>query len=256
MSRPSLVRARFTTPPASRGHRNRGRHAISEETRLHLDVALGLVPVIVGQVKRQLPAHARVDDLTSFAQEGALLAARSFDPGRGVPFLRWASLKTRAAVLDGIRRDTILPRSLHVTLRSLASEHSQKGERTVRCPGSNARGADARLSAHLSAMAHAIAAGMLMQNDPSVLDGLADERATAEDQLAREELKAAVLRALSERPLRERRLLTRHYFKGATLEEASGGLSRSGASRLHARAVQSLAKALRGREGRTTASCR
>ena len=50
--------------------------------------------------------------------------------------------------------------------------------------------------------------------------------------------------AIAERPETERVLLERYYFEGTTMEEAAGGLSKSWASRIHARAISGVAKAL------------
>ena len=53
--------------------------------------------------------------------------------------------------------------------------------------------------------------------------------------------------AIAERPDAERLLLERHYFGEATMDEAAKelGLSKSWASRLHARALEGVAKAMR-----------
>ena len=44
-----------------------------------------------------------LDDLRSFGREGLLQAARTFDPTRGVPFRRWANLRIKGAMIDGVR---------------------------------------------------------------------------------------------------------------------------------------------------------
>ena len=93
-------------------------------------------------------------------------------------------------------------------------------------------------------MATAYAAGILLARDEATLDSLEDTRGTAEEELAREELRSAVRAAIAERPDAERTLLGRYYFDDATMAEASGGRSRSWASRIHARAIGGVAKSL------------
>ncbi len=53
--------------------------------------------------------------------------------------------------------------------------------------------------------------------------------------------------AVEGRPEAERHLLVRHYFEGVSFDEAAKeiGLSKSWASRLHARAIEGLAKDLK-----------
>jgi RNA polymerase sigma factor for flagellar operon FliA len=50
-----------------------------------------------------LGAIVSLDDLLSMGREGLLRAARSFDPGRGVPFGAWAFRRVRGALLDATR---------------------------------------------------------------------------------------------------------------------------------------------------------
>jgi RNA polymerase sigma factor for flagellar operon FliA len=76
------------------------------------------------------------------------------------------------------------------------------------------------------------------------LNAVEDERGTPEDEAIREELRARVRAAVAGRPEQERRMLEGYYFQGKTLEQASGGLSRSWSSRLLARATVGVAKAL------------
>ena len=193
-------------------------------------------------------AHARKDDLTSYGNEGALLAARTYDAGRGVPFDRWAALKIRGAIIDGLRAESDLPRRLYRKLRALeAVNWAQEGiglDDATGAPAGCAVAADARIGDRLAAMATAYAAGALLSRDRATLEAIEDERGTPEEELAREELKAAVRAAIAERPDTERALLERYYYDEATMAEASGGLSRSWASRLHARAISGVAKSL------------
>ena len=61
------------------------------------------------------------------------------------------------------------------------------------------------------------------------------------------QLVALAREAVDRRPEAERHLLRRHYFDGVNFDEAAReiGLSKSWASRLHARAIEAIAKELR-----------
>ena len=193
--------------------------------------------------------RAREGELTSFGNEGALGAARTYDPALGVPFSRWATLKIRGAILDGLRGDADLPRRLHAQIRARDAVHvghegSALGDGGSALAG-GAAAADSRLDDRLATMATAYAAGALFASDDATLGSLADTRGTPEEQLGRERLRAAIRVAIAGRPQDERALLERYYFGGMTMSEASGGLSRSWASRLHARAIRGVARSLR-----------
>ena len=74
-------------------------------------------------------------------------------------------------------------------------------------------------------------------------------RTSPEEAVSRAEVLDAIRAAIAERPTAERHLLQRHYFDDVSFDEAARelGLSKSWASRLHARAIEGLARTLRGR---------
>jgi RNA polymerase sigma factor for flagellar operon FliA len=74
-----------------------------------------------------------------------------------------------------------------------------------------------------------------------------DPRTSPEEQVGRAELLAHIRAAIAERPEAERRLLERHYFEDVTFDQVAQelGLSKSWASRLHARAIEGVAKAMK-----------
>jgi RNA polymerase sigma factor for flagellar operon FliA len=218
----------------------------------HIQAGLRLVPPIVGRMEKHLD-RARKDDLRSFGNEGALVAGRTYDPAFGVPFNRWATLKIRGAIFDGLRGEADLPRRLHARIRALlAANSAQEGfadDDGGAAPLLSAAAADARLDDRLASIATAYAAGALFARGDPTLGSLADGGPTPEEELENEQLTAAIRAAVAERPEGERTLLERYYFAGMTMSEASGGRSRSWASRLHARAIRGVARSLRRANG-------
>jgi RNA polymerase sigma factor for flagellar operon FliA len=210
---------------------------------------LPLVDIICHQVRRQLGRTLRMDDIVSYGREGLLAAARTYDAGRGVPFRRWANIRVRGAVIDGIRATSTLPRSVYARLRATeaaARAQSELAEEEAGRPARTQEDADRRIGDYLAGVATAIAIGFA----GATIDdhGEATERApNAEDRLARAELLARIQDAIQELPHAERTLLQRHYFDDVTFEQAAAelGLSKSWASRLHTRAVEMVARSLR-----------
>jgi RNA polymerase sigma factor for flagellar operon FliA len=208
---------------------------------------LPLVDLIARHLRRQLGSGVRVDELVSFGREGLLAAARSFDPGLGTPFARWANYRVRGAMLDGVRQMSMLPRSVYRKLRAVAA--AQDAAEGAAEDGSAARPAsaeeaDARLGSYLAGIATAVAIGMLAAPaEPSTGEAL-DAAPSAEDVIARGQLLDAVRAALPTLPDPERHLIQRHYFDDVQLDEAARelGLSKSWASRLHSRAIESITR--------------
>jgi RNA polymerase sigma factor for flagellar operon FliA len=203
---------------------------------------LRLVEAIARQVLSTLSRAVAFEDLVSFGCEGLVRAARSFDTSRGVPFHRWAALRVRGAMLDGLRQSGSIPRHAYKRVHAMAAAHAIEEARAYdgRAPATP-EAADACLSSYLTVAATAMALATITVG--------ARKRAseTPEDILAHEELMRAVRTAIAHLPHPERRLVERHYFAGATLEAAARaqGLSKSWGSRLHARAIDRIARELR-----------
>jgi RNA polymerase sigma factor FliA len=221
--------------------------ADSSETLARFHEELDLVDLNARQVARRIASPSvTIDDLRSFGREGLLTAARSFDPSRGVPFRRWANLRIRGAMIDGVRQWGHLPRRVYQELRALAAAdeyQSAVDEEDAANPATTPEGADARIASYLAGMATAMAVGSLTGRE-AMDDGPGP---TPEEAVAKAELIQRVREVVAQLPDAERTLVERHYFGDETLDQAAAslGLSKSWGSRLHARAIDRVAKALR-----------
>jgi RNA polymerase sigma factor for flagellar operon FliA len=247
-ARKQMLAATMVTSAEEMSHAAESDTRDPPEVRARITEALTFVPMVIQQLRKVRFSRDRRDDLVSFGNEGALSAARTYDASQGVPFKRWATIRIRGALVDGLRAHGELSRRLHEQLRALEAANWADEGMALGEGGStpaSAAAADARLTDRLAAMATAYAAGMLTTRDEDVLEAVHDGRGTPEEEVARAELEAAVRAAIAERPEDERLLLERYYFEEQSMSEASGGLSRSWACRLHAQAIDGLAKTLR-----------
>lgn len=222
----------------------------SPEVLARIQEGLDLVDIVARQVRRQAGPYVDLDDLTSQGREALLAAARSFDPARGVPFRRWANLRVKGAMIDAMRQAGNLPRRVYQKLRAMqAAErvHEAAAEEASATPPAAGQAADAKIGETLSNAAMAMAMSFLAARSSDALESAPDTRETPEQATANAELLALLRAAIAERPEAERRLLERHYFDDVTFEEAARelGLSKSWASRLHARAIEGVAKAMK-----------
>jgi RNA polymerase sigma factor for flagellar operon FliA len=64
---------------------------------------LPLVGHAVRELLTRLPSHVNRDDLVSAGMLALVLTARNFDPTRGVPFGRFASIRIKGALTDELR---------------------------------------------------------------------------------------------------------------------------------------------------------
>jgi RNA polymerase sigma factor for flagellar operon FliA len=182
---------------------------------------------------------ATLDDLRGFGREGLLAAARSFDDGRGVPFGNWAALRIQRAMLDGVRSWRNLPRRVCEELDTFLGAYDEPARpRSVQIRDSAETSFGWRRREVTSETG---APGTVTVAPAGRID------ATPEEVVAKAELLAQVRRVVERLPTAERDLVKRHYFDGQTVDQAAaaGGIGKSWASRLLARAMKTIEQELR-----------
>ncbi len=226
------------------------RAADSPEVLSHVNEGLELVDMLARQMRRQCGPHVQLDDLASQGREALLGAARSFDDSRGIPFRRWANLRIRGAMIDSLRQGGSLPKRVYRKLRAIQAAdlvHDAAVEEHAAAPAASAEVADARLGDQLASAAMAMALGFLSMRRNEAVDDAHDPDHSPESNVGHAELVSRVKSAIAALPDQERALLTRHYFDDVNLDEAARelGLSKSWGSRLHARGIEALSRALK-----------
>jgi RNA polymerase sigma factor for flagellar operon FliA len=149
------------------------------------------------------------DDLASAAFLGLIDAVDRFEPGRGVPFEAYASLRIRGAMIDELRR----------TGERARNTEAQDQPRVLSLDG-------------------------LLEDEWHDVFTVADDQ--VDDSFEREDLRYRVQGALEGLPPRQRELLARYYADSLTLREAGQrmGISEARACQLHGRAIVNLRRAL------------
>jgi RNA polymerase sigma factor FliA len=82
---------------------------------------LGLVHHVARQLSRSLSLEADFDELVSSGTMGLINALGSFDPSRGLAFSTFAAPRIRGAILDELRRQDHVPRSVRRKTREIAA---------------------------------------------------------------------------------------------------------------------------------------
>lgn len=215
-----------------------------------MNSALDLVDKLAAQIRRQISRAIPAEELTSYGREGLLTAARTFDASRGVPFRCWATLRIRGTMIDGLRSTGALPRRTYRRLRALEAADTLQGalvEDDAAKPTPDARAADSRLEQYIAGLATAMAVGFVTSAHGDMADVEHDREDSPEALVGRAQVVAQMRESIARLPDNERRLVERHYFDGLTMDEAAReiGLSKSWGSRLHARAIEFLARDLK-----------
>jgi RNA polymerase sigma factor FliA len=212
-----------------------------------------LVHSLAAKLQRRLGKTMESGDLLAYGTQGLLEAAKKFDPKHGASFGTFAYYRIRGAMFDGMRTMAWYSRSDYARFRAEERENQYLANLAER----EAAGRVAQPSSATTDKGEALEeiAGILTGVTAVHLTCMAaardvpDEKfRAADEQVATDEERERVRDALRKLPAKERRLIELYYFADMSLDAAGAklGLSRSWASRLHARAVDRLREALAG----------
>lgn len=220
----------------------------TERDRL-IEQNLSLVNGIAGKLRRTLGAYVDMDEMVALGRHGLVEAADRFDPTQGVSFTTFAFYRIRGAILDGMRKGSMESKANRARQRAelrsndLLQSEAQR-DAAARNKGGSSDSPAALLSSinqSLSNVATIYVTTMSANEEPEDTEG-----SNAEEQLLGAEMRQRVVNAIQTLPEQERHLVEQFYFKDRSLMESGAdlGLSKSWASRLHARAVNLLREAL------------
>ncbi len=199
----------------------------------HMDFARALAK----DIARSLPRSASVEDLVASAIEGLVDAASRFDPTRGWQFTTFAYYRVRGAVFDQIRKLAQAEPRIRNRAAALAAADDAV-ETTGGAQPRSATTSPADAAGTLAQVLETAAASFAVAECSEAMLG-ESLGASPEDRAAERQRSVDVRSAIERLPERERTMLQSVYFQGLTIEAAGAtmGLSKSWASRLHARAL-------------------
>jgi len=210
----------------------------------------GLVRSLAVAIHRKLPPTVELDDLIAYGQVGLVEAAREFDPDRGNRFSTYAYYRIRGAIYDGLSKMSWFGRNEQNHLRAEERANAVlEAEAEPQAASTGDAEADLRWFRRVTrslAMVHLTTGAV--PGEPADTESLADPSASSAASVAmREEVYRKLHELIETLPEDAAQLIRATYFEGLTLQEAGRriGISKSWASRLHARALQRLAHALR-----------
>jgi RNA polymerase sigma factor FliA len=209
----------------------------------------GLVRSIAWKIHRQLPPYISLDDLVGYGQLGLVEAAKDYDPKHQTQFTTFAYYRIRGSILDGLSRLAWFNRADYVGGRyeRIANEVLEPDPR----PSSDAGCRDDQWTDDVrwlrnAAGALAVAYFMCHGAGGALADDVATDHPSPVENAITSELAAKVRTLIDALPSDARQLIQGAYFDGLSLKEAGEriGISKAWASRLHARTLQQLARAL------------
>ena len=210
-----------------------------------------LVRYVVGRVKVSLPVTISIEDIAGYGVEGLINAIERFSPQKNTRFETYALIRVRGAILDRIRSEDCLPRSVRKKIKDI----KQAAEVLKQQLGRTATSTE--IANYLDMDVDKV--NQVMSEDV-VVTSIYDKRGTSEDsmeiidtiedstklnpqeRMEEKNVKTDLQRALQRLPERERVLMVLYYQENMTMKEIGEtiGMSESRVCQLHAQAIMKL----------------
>ena len=210
-----------------------------------------LVRYVVGRVKVSLPVTISIEDIAGYGVEGLINAIERFSPQKNTRFETYALIRVRGAILDRIRSEDFVPRSVRKKIKDI----KQAAEVLKQQLGRTATSTE--IANYLDMDVDKV--NQVMSEDV-VVTSIYDKRGTSEDsmeiidtiedsnklnpqeRMEEKNVKTDLQKALQRLPERERVLMVLYYQENMTMKEIGEtiGMSESRVCQLHAQAIMKL----------------
>lgn len=216
---------------------------------------LPLVKYVVGKFMMYLPSHIDQEDLFESGILGLIEAAERFDDSKDVKFKTYAFHRIRGAVLDYLRLQDWVPRSVREKDNLIKETYNTLEQELNRTPNSEEIAEAMGIScSDLDKMLLDINMCSMLYLEDISFGGDEDSRANANDvvkdtktsgplcNLESKEEQEILERAITELPSKEKLVITLYYYEDMLLREIAEvmNLSESRVSQLHHRALMSI----------------
>ena len=220
-----------------------------------------LIRYVVGRVKVTLPATISIEDIAGYGVEGLINAIERYSPQKNTRFETYALIRIRGAILDRIRAQDFLPRSVRRKIKDIKNAQEKLKQELGRMPTTTevANLLDMepekvnQLLAEDTTMTSLYDKRGNTEDSVEIIDTIQDEnklnpQENAEEQNVKQELEKALKRL----PERERIIMVLYYQENMTLKEIGEtiNMSESRVCQLHAQGIMKLKNILS--ENRTT----
>ncbi|MFR1671675.1 MAG: FliA/WhiG family RNA polymerase sigma factor [Candidatus Gastranaerophilaceae bacterium] len=210
-----------------------------------------LIRYVVGRVKVTLPATISVEDIAGYGVEGLINAIERYSPQKNTRFETYALIRIRGAILDRIRAQDFLPRSVRKKIKDIKGAQEHLKQELGRMP--TTREIADYLDMDAEKVSQIMSEDMTMTSlydkkgntDDSVeiIDTIQDtHKLNPQEQAEEKNVKQELEKALKRLPERERIIMVLYYQENMTLKEIGEtiGMSESRVCQLHAQGIMKL----------------
>jgi RNA polymerase sigma factor for flagellar operon FliA len=217
-----------------------------------------LVDRIANRLKRRLPDHVDIEELKSVGYIGLIEAIDRYDCSRGVPFRSYAEIRIQGAMLDHLRKEDWVPRSIRRRMKILSEAREAVRDKGLEVNDKNVASYLNMDTSELQDLMFDSQVRRLIsshtpvdQDKPGVFleDMIPCPEDNPLDSVEKEERKKLLYLALQDLKEREQKVLIMYYFQNRNLRKIGENfqITESRACQLRKSALQSLYRSIRRR---------
>ena len=210
-----------------------------------------LTRYVISRVKVALPPTFSYEDISSYGIEGLIDAVEKYTPKMGARFETYALIRIRGNIIDKVRSQDFLPRSIRRKIRDVKEAQEdlkrQYGRAATDSEIANYLGIEKEKVEQLLADDTTITSiyDRKGSNDSDIelIDTIEDAHNLApHEKLEEKDVKKELEDALKRLPERERAIMVLYYHENMTLKDIGDAIniSESRVSQLHAQAIMRL----------------
>lgn len=210
-----------------------------------------LIRYVVGRVKVTLPTTISVEDIAGYGVEGLINAIERYSPQKNTRFETYALIRIRGAILDRIRAQDFLPRSVRQKIKVLKEAQEYLKQQLGRMPTTQevANHVDMDVEKVHQLLSEDVTITSLYEKKGSaedsveIIDTIQDtNKLNPQEEAEEKNVKQELERALQRLPERERMIMVLYYQENMTLKEIGEtiSMSESRVCQLHAQGIMKL----------------
>lgn len=209
-----------------------------------------LIRYVVGRVKVTLPTTISLEDVAGYGVEGLINAIERYSPQKNTRFETYALIRIRGAILDRIRAEDFLPRSVRKKIKDIKNAQEELKQKLGRTATTSEVAAfldmtPDKVSQILSedtTMSSIYEKRGSSDDSLEIIDTIQDHTLNPQEQMEEKNVKQELEKALSRLPERERIIMVLYYQENMTLKEigATINMSESRVCQLHAQSIMKL----------------
>ena len=210
-----------------------------------------LIRYVVGRVKVTLPATISIEDIAGYGVEGLINAIERYSPQKNTRFETYALIRIRGAILDRIRAQDFLPRSVRKKIKDIKAAQEKLKQELGRMPTTtevaNLLDMDVekvnQLLSEDATITSIYDTRGNTEDSVEIIDTIQDEnKLTPQENAEEQNVKQQLEKALKRLPERERIIMVLYYQENMTLKEIGEtiNMSESRVCQLHAQGIMKL----------------